>query len=70
MLFVILTRAQRHTCRFGDYLLSEILFRSLLWSYSQLASEKGMDLELVQSNLINLIQKSNSQPLQPKSILK
>lgn len=70
MLFIILTRAQWHTSRFGDYLLSEICFRNLLWSYSQLASEKDMDLELIQSNLINLIQKSNSQPLRPKSILK
>lgn len=44
---------------------------SVLWSYSQLASEKDMDLELVQSNLINLsYTKSNSQPLWPKSILK
>lgn len=43
---------------------------SVLWSFSQLASEKDMDLELVQSNLINLTQKSNSQPLWPMSILK
>lgn len=51
------------------YFLKYVL-ESVLWSYSQLASEKDMDLELVQGNLINLIQKSNSQPLWPKSILK
>lgn len=51
------------------YFLKYIL-ESVLWSYSQLASEKDTYLELVQGNLINLIQKSNSQPLWPKSILK
>lgn len=51
------------------YFLKYVL-ESVLWSYSQLASEKDTDLELVQGNLINLIQKSNSQPLWPKSILK
>lgn len=51
------------------YFLKYVL-ESVLWSYSQLASEKDTYLELVQGNLINLIQKSNSQLLWPKSILK
>lgn len=34
--------------------------KSVLWSHSQLASEKDMGLEPVQSNLINLIQKGTA----------
>lgn len=68
--FVILVRTQLHASRFRDYYFLKYFLESVLWSYSQLASEKDMDLELVQGNLINFIQKSNSQPLWPKSILK
>lgn len=41
------------------YFLKYVL-ESALWSYSQLASEKDMDLELVQCNLIILYKKATA----------